>query len=616
MIQITFVIEKRMNEIVYLEPDDEITGVIDRMKASNSFAIVLVMPRGSALAQSVVNLKLLKRSAEDLEKEVALVATDRITRNLASQVGITVYSKISEAEKARPVQSTTRQTSEENDTSPSGIKINTYSRYTGPDPELGERKHFGLGKSIEATIEAAAVEAEVDSETEAENPSALFRSKSIGSEAMVRSESPQEKVVNEINIEEDISPAKNLQVASVNTQKKEDAMAPRSFVRRSSAGKGKKVIALTVGVLLVVAVVSYFFVPYASASIQLKTEDYNKAVAVSVNRDTKAIDVANKLVPGTVLDLEKELTKSFPTTGQKDMGEKAHGKINLSNSYDQTAHSYRQGTKLSSGGKSFIADNDFSVGGAAASLVGGKLSLIPGDGSVSVTAENAGESYNLPTAANYTIDSAPPQIVGKGEQMTGGVTKIIKTVTDSDLAAAQSSLTDELTLQVKKAVEDDATKGGDVFSDGAFSSAIISIADSKNVDDEADSFDATLKIKGSALVYKEQDVRDLIIAAAKNDLGSKMLVNPEKSEVEYTVGDISKDFSALAVNATLKGRVSAKLSASDIQQKIRNKTKASAENILASNENIEKVELNISPKKLNRTPLLASRITVKFDYAK
>lgn len=83
-----------MDEIIYLEPDEEITSVIDKIKQAKSKRISLVVPREAMLLQSVVNLRLLIKEASNLNKEIALVTADKIGRNLAARVGLTVYDSI------------------------------------------------------------------------------------------------------------------------------------------------------------------------------------------------------------------------------------------------------------------------------------------------------------------------------------------------------------------------------------------------------------------------------------------------------------------------------------------------------------------------------------------
>src|SRR3989304_6581447 len=81
-------------KILYLEIDEEITSVIDRLKKTAEADIHLVVPKEAALLQSIVNLKLLKKQADSLGKQIQIITHDKVGRNLAEQVGIHSVSKI------------------------------------------------------------------------------------------------------------------------------------------------------------------------------------------------------------------------------------------------------------------------------------------------------------------------------------------------------------------------------------------------------------------------------------------------------------------------------------------------------------------------------------------
>lgn len=83
-----------MEEILYLEPDEEITSVIDKIKQSKVQRLGLVVPKEATLLQSVVNLRLLSREATSLGKEIALITSDKIGRNLAAKVGLPVFESV------------------------------------------------------------------------------------------------------------------------------------------------------------------------------------------------------------------------------------------------------------------------------------------------------------------------------------------------------------------------------------------------------------------------------------------------------------------------------------------------------------------------------------------
>lgn len=81
---------------IYLEIDEEVTSVIDKIRKTEFTDVVLVVPKDASITQSVVNLKLIKRKAEELNKNVSLVTQDKVARNLAGKVGIATAAKADE----------------------------------------------------------------------------------------------------------------------------------------------------------------------------------------------------------------------------------------------------------------------------------------------------------------------------------------------------------------------------------------------------------------------------------------------------------------------------------------------------------------------------------------
>ena len=59
-----------IDEILYLEPDEEITSVIEKIKDLKGSSISLVIPKNATLIASVINLRLLEREAKKLKKKV------------------------------------------------------------------------------------------------------------------------------------------------------------------------------------------------------------------------------------------------------------------------------------------------------------------------------------------------------------------------------------------------------------------------------------------------------------------------------------------------------------------------------------------------------------------
>lgn len=88
------------DKIIYVELDDEITMVFDRIKRVRGTKIALVIPRRAVVLQSVVNLKILKKKIDELEKEVIVVTSDATGLELAAKAGMQCTERLFEKEQS------------------------------------------------------------------------------------------------------------------------------------------------------------------------------------------------------------------------------------------------------------------------------------------------------------------------------------------------------------------------------------------------------------------------------------------------------------------------------------------------------------------------------------
>src|ERR1700761_2539166 len=79
-------------ETIYVDVDDEITAIIDKVSAAKGKVVALVLPKRCPVLQSVVNMKLLKRTADNAGKHLVLITTEAGLMPLASNVGLHVAS--------------------------------------------------------------------------------------------------------------------------------------------------------------------------------------------------------------------------------------------------------------------------------------------------------------------------------------------------------------------------------------------------------------------------------------------------------------------------------------------------------------------------------------------
>ena len=83
-------------QLIYLEPDDEITSVVRRLRAAEGSSVVIVAPGRSRATSSAVALRLLAQVAAEEARTLALVA-DASTRAVAGEAGIAAFASVAEA---------------------------------------------------------------------------------------------------------------------------------------------------------------------------------------------------------------------------------------------------------------------------------------------------------------------------------------------------------------------------------------------------------------------------------------------------------------------------------------------------------------------------------------
>ncbi len=109
-------------KVVYIEIDDEITSIYEKIRHLKMKNIYLVVPKRAVLFQSIVNLKILKRKAEDLNKNIYIITNDHNGIHLAGKIGLTVYDKLETPEHPSLVSG---KVIEENDITPLKASVNT-----------------------------------------------------------------------------------------------------------------------------------------------------------------------------------------------------------------------------------------------------------------------------------------------------------------------------------------------------------------------------------------------------------------------------------------------------------------------------------------------------------
>ncbi|HSX14706.1 MAG TPA: hypothetical protein VLE72_02240 [Candidatus Saccharimonadales bacterium] len=385
-----------MSDVLYLENDEDITSAVEKLKASQAGDVSIVVPKRSTLLQSMINLKLLKKAADESKKELVLVTTDRLSSHLAGRVGLAVADKLG-AEASVPEANV-------KEPDPTTEVIDGGTEETGR-PETAAAM-AGVAAGATAAKAAAAKDEAVPPATDTKKPDTSDDKPTMTKKPI--SDSPAES-------------KKMARVPDFN------AMQKRVFW-------GALALVIVFGLLF-----ANFFLERANVTVFAKGSKVPAEATFTADPSAPSSNISAGTVKAQEVQSSKDLSEQVTATGKKDAGTKATGTITITN------NCYNPGT-IAAGTVYTAADGHRFLGNSAIAVPDATISggvCHPTTASVGVTAAENGDSYNL-APTSYTVGSIPSSgafnVKFQGGQMGGGTTKTVTVVQQSDIDGAVADL--------------------------------------------------------------------------------------------------------------------------------------------------------------------------------
>ena len=586
-----------MNEIIYLEPDDDITGVLMRIKKLQAKAVALVIPRGGTIGQSVINLKLLKRESEKNGVVIGLVTKDKISKNLADQIGIEVFAGVTEAKSAKIMTEAvvSAEKTAKNPENIGEIKVNRYNKEDEMEP------------LVEDELESDETEEEGEPEDEAENEA---EDENLGANDYNRDRE-------ELRIKEEkgeVDRKINEPKTDSGAEKEEKKMNHRNLSSR------RKPLLIILGVFLILGIiVSGVVLPSAQARVVLRVDDCEKKYDVVLTTATSGADLNKMELPSNELVTEKEESKEFSSTGSKNVGTKATGEITFYNDYDPSnSIKLSAGTILTASGKEFVLDAAITIPPATViSLYPPKTN--PGTIKGQITAKEAGSEYNI-GASTFLISGFSgvkmDKVYGSSTTaLSGGTTEIVKFVSASDLSGAREELSEEISVALRKEVDSAVVDNSGRMIDSGYKEEEVSYVSTKQSLEEAERFSITIKKKATAYYFSETMLRESIIKKVEMDLGdTAMVVAGEKSEISYGMMSVADDGKIVNLSVLFKGKSGRKMAESEIKELLLGTKLGMAKSKIEAIEGVDSAEITVKPSFWPMIPFIDQKIIVIFSY--
>lgn len=479
-------------QVVYVDVDDEITTIIDKINSADAKVVALVLPKRAAVFQSIVNMKLLKRKAEQASRHLVLITSEASLMPLAGLAGVYVAP--------------TLQSKPEVPTAPAA------------DDELDAVTEEAIsmdGGDKDRT-------ADFDASGNARTP--------VGALAGTAGDSVK-------NLPDDMVELDNAAPSGKPGGKPSPQMAAMAAGGKSAKGPKdkklqvpnffrfrKRLILGALGLILlgVLYYIGWYVMPTAAVTIKTKTSDISSSIDMTLNTEADAVNAVDFTLPAKLEQQQKNNTQQSPATGSENRGEKATGEVTLSLAdCSQESVSIPAGTGLSSNGMTFITQSSVTLNSVK---IGPNCrnSDFPNvsSGDTAVVAQRGGANYNIGPSS---FSGAPAGVrASSSEAMSGGTDNIIKLVQQADIDAAKAKMAsnsekDSVKAQLQRSLEDK----GLYALPATFHVAGGDVTTSSKVGDQAEAVTVSQTITYSMYGAKKTDLRKLVEASADDKIDKK-----------------------------------------------------------------------------------------------
>ena len=409
-------------DVIYIEPEDDITDILEKIKKTKNKIVALVPPKKAGVLRSAVNIKLIAKTAARSNKTTVLISSDESLMKLAMAANIPV---------AKTLQS----------------KPQIPKDFSHPD----------MGEEPSDVIEAKKPEKK-DEETAAKNSEKLAEKAS--DEVRPPFKTAKENGSKESDSKEDDGV---LELDSEDLEEKKRVRGAKKALPTKVPNFKKYLKFIIAGGVLLIGVIIFIVwtqvSTHADINVKIKTSETNFAEKVTFVTGKESANPEEGIFYAEQKTVDKKVETEFEATGELDKGQKATGTIQVTipSETHTTQANIKSGASIGSGyvftfgeiafkaveGGSIVYDLD-NLDEVVCTGNSNCTTKIPKTISVKVEAAENGDKYNVAASNNWQFTSQTwysSKATISGSEMTGGTSEIVKTVSKDDIEKAKTSIT-------------------------------------------------------------------------------------------------------------------------------------------------------------------------------
>lgn len=592
---------------IYLEPEEEIISIVDRLSQAETDQVHIIVPPGAQIWQSSINLKLLKREADGMGKQVTLVVSDDLEAEMAERIGFLVKKEkdfsTTELAQARPANIKEKKKLDKDDMIGILVKEMDSEKKSAKSYPFSNQKKTSLGFSGFRSKKTSESKDSKQNMSDIVNPEKgvkinFFRRNPLKKGISVEKTSKEpDYVISEPIPKEKITPSKQLD----------------SLTLSSSGGfRWSKILFVFIALAFVVAIaVGYLVLPSVEVIIYPKTEQISFDLSIVGSKDISQPDEELNKIPLQEIEVQKTKSREFTSTGEEEVTEKARGFISIYNEFSSIPQTLVATTRFESpDGKIFRIMENVIVPGAK--IEQGKI--VANSIEVEVVADYPGADYNI-SPTNFTIPgfegtSKFAGFYGQSQSsMGGGYTGIAKIVSSEDLENAKNELSEELKNEVKQTLEEQIPEDLKVLDQGLKEDIVVV----SEIEDGTvmDKFTFEIKATVRALIYKESDLKSLIDLNLASNISDDKKPLSQTQQIDWTDVVIDWDKEEALFDLSIQEDVAWQIDILSLKQNLAGKKEVEVRRYLASQPEIKQAKVTFWPFWVNKIPKQDKKIKIQ-----
>jgi len=658
-----------VHQTFYIDIDEEITSIVDRLRKSLAKEVIVVVPKRAILIQSIVNLKLLKKEADNLNKKLVIVTQDKLGKMLIEKTGIAVEQKleniegeeiseirVAEAEKTKKDSGVSMLNKKDLQSRKRLDEIGSDEYYKAADMEIvmEQDEYIAEKKSTEERITNKELVVDMGDDLKRQKasfnkgisrkgfsaPMDMIRNVEIIEDASEKNEEidgmpsynsnevPQ-KIFKQKKVSEFIEKGKKVE--------KKREKADVFFEHRSKINDGpdeyksinvesgawKYFIAFGIIFMLVLSgMAAYLYLPKVSIVVFPKNKIQSIDSQVEAKTTITEMDQEKGLIPAKIISVSDEATRIYDVTGTKNASnQKAHGIITIYNEFSASPQPLVATTRFeTSDGKIFRLVSGVTVPGME--KVG--LETKPGAIEAKVMADESGEQYNI-EATSFTIpgfkssggDKYTKIYAKSSKPMVGGgqESQAVKVLSDEDIEVAKKKVMQELEPVVRQKLKESIGEEHIILDEAVnVDDSVYTLSNSSG--DITDKFSITVKSTANAMVFRKDDIKKvLMLAIAKNGENNAKIAENSFS-MEFGKSDIDFKDGNMIIRVHASGGIVPEINLEEIKIGILGKKEEDVKAFVNTYSNISNMEITYWPSFITgKIPSYESRVNISLDPA-